>query len=97
MTVHDDDIAVDDDLEVAGEREDRNRNCCCWICDGMNKIVRALKVLVMASRWDIRTARRRRARWETQVNGLQGRERKQTKMYLARLSTERSSPMVDGI
>ena len=66
MTVHDGDIAVDGDLEVAGEREDRNRSCC-WIFDDMNRIVRALKVLVMANRWDIRIARRRRARWETQV------------------------------
>ena len=65
MTVHDDDIAVDGDLEVAGEHEDRNRNCC-WRCDGMNRIVRALKVLVMANHWDIRIARRR-ARWETRV------------------------------
>ena len=46
--MHDDDIAVDDDLEVAGEYEDRNRKCC-WISDGMNRIAQALTGAVMVS------------------------------------------------
>jgi hypothetical protein len=96
LTVHDDGIAVDDDLEVAAEHEDRNMDCC-WICDGMNRVGQALKLVAMASQLDTRIVRMRGASWEIQVNGGESVGGKGPKTHLARLSTDRSSPMVDGI
>jgi hypothetical protein len=95
LTIHDDGIVVDEDLEVAGGHEDHNRNYCCGL-GGMNRICRTPKVPVMVGRWDMRTARRH-ACWEAESTKLGGRGMKQTETYLARLSTDRSSPTVEGI